>query len=467
MSGGIFLDTTTALPVTEDTDRLPLKGRVSYGMLDMAGQLTCFVSAYFMYYLTDVAGIAALAAGTLMFLTRIVDFIDAPAWGIIIDHTHSKYGQCRPWFLWLPIPYAIICAFIFLTPDIGEGNLLIYISIFYILYNLVFTGLNTPLTAILPLLTKSSKERIVLNSYRMVGSNLGTMLMNATALPLVALLGAGNDKKGFFLTAAIFGIVAIFMQFYSFANLREINTEIKKKVKKMPLKESFKAVKGNWPWLIIVISNLLFWIGMICRNVSSIYYFSYNLGHKDLVPFLNTIGAIGIISIIAMPYLCRHMKKCTAWSGGLVTVVIGQTLMYFAQSNIPFLIVGWSVSNLGISLACSIPFAMLSSTVDFGEWKTGVRSAGFLTAVGSSFCIKAGCGIGAAIPGAILAYFGYVANTTQSAESLAGISFAFIWLPVIIFIAAIIPLLFYHKYEGMETQIRTDLEARALAEAAE
>ncbi len=443
-------------------DKLPLKSRISYGMLDMAGQLTCFVSSYFMYYLTDVAGIAALAAGTLMLLTRVVDFIDAPTWGIIIDHTKSKYGKCRPWFLWLPIPYAIICALIFLTPDIGQHNLLIYISIFYILYNLVFTGLNTPLTAILPLLTRSPKERIVLNSYRMVGSNLGTMLMNATALPLVGLLGAGDDKRGFFLTAAVFGFVAVIMQFYSFCHLKEIGTdEPKKKEKKVPLKDSFKAMKGNWPWVIIVVCNLLFWLGMVCRNVSSIYYFTYNLGHKDLVPFLNTIGSVGILAIIALPYICRHIKKCTAWMLGFGGAILGQAVMYAAGMDLPILITGWTISNLGIAICCSLPFAMLGSVVDYGEWKTGVRSAGFLTAVGSSFCIKVGCGFGAAIPGAILAYFGYVANAEQSAESLAGISFAFLGLPAVIFIVAIIPLLFYRKYENMEGRIRIELQERA------
>ena len=118
-------------------------------------------------------------------------------------------------------------------------------------------------------------------------------------------------------------------------------------------------------------------------------------------------------------------------------------------------------------MGCALPFAMLGSVVDFGEWKTGVRSAGFLTAVGSSFCVKAGCGIGAAIPGAILAYFGYVANAEQSAESLAGISFAFIWLPVILFVIALIPLIFYRKYESMEDKIRKELDERNAAIAAE
>ena len=84
-----------------------------------------------------------------------------------------------------------------------------------------------------------------------------------------------------------------------------------------------------------------------------------------------------------------------------------------------------------------------------------------------AFCVKAGCGIGAAIPGAILAYFGYVANAEQSAESLAGISFAFIWLPVILFVIALIPLLFYRKYESMEDKIRKELDERNAAIAAE
>ena len=41
----------------------------------------------------------------------------------------------------------------------------------------------------------------------------------------------------------------------------------------------------------------------------------------------------------------------------------------------------------------STPPAVLSDSVDYGEWKTGIRAAGLLTAVGAAFCLKAGAGL--------------------------------------------------------------------------
>lgn len=446
-----------------DTHKLPLRSRLSYGMLDTAGQLTCFVSSYLMYYLTDVTGIAVLSVATLMLLTRFVDFIDAPVWGIVIDHTKSRYGKCRPWFLWLPIPFAVVCALIFYDPGFSGDNMLIYISVLYVLYNVLFTGLNTPITAILPLLSKIPDERVVLNSFRMVGGQIGVLLMNATALPLVGLLGAGDDHRGFFLTATIFGVLSVIMQFISFANIREVDDAKVEQEKSVPLKDSFKAMKGNWPWIIIVGVNLAFWIAMISRSVSLIYYLTYTMGHKELIPVMTSIGTVGMVMMIALPIICRHMLKRNAWILGLALSVVAQIMMYVVGDNIPLFIVFFILVCLGNAIANSLPFAMLGAAVDYGEWKTGVRSAGFLTAIGSSFCIKVGCGVGAAIPGYVMAYFGYVANQTQTPAALFGINFSFIWLPAIIFALAIIPLLFYKKFELMEDKIRTELAERNAA----
>ena len=105
-----------------------------------------------------------------------------------------------------------------------------------------------------------------------------------------------------------------------------------------------------------------------------------------------------------------------------------------------------------------MPFAMLSDTVDYGEWKTGIRASGFLTAIGSAFCIKAGSGIGGFIPAMIMDAFGYVPNAVQSATALLGIQVVFIWLPAAIFAIGIVPMLFYSHYEAKEEEV---LEALA------
>jgi len=137
--------------------------------------------------------------------------------------------------------------------------------------------------------------------------------------------------------------------------------------------------------------------------------------------------------------------------------VLGHIGMFFADTNISFLLAAWSVSCIGQGIACSMPFAMLSDTVDYGEWKTGIRASGFLTAIGSAFCIKAGSGIGGFIPAMVMDYFGYVPNAIQSASALAGIQLVFIWLPALIFLLGIVPMLFYSKYEKKEQQILLEL----------
>ncbi len=446
-----------------NAEHLPLKERISYGMLDTAGNMAyCFSTTYILYYFTDVAGIAVATAGFLLLLSRIVDGIDAPIWGIIIDKTKSKYGKCRPWFLWLPIPFAILGALVFYSPDVDMSSKVLYAGTAYLIYNISFTGLNTPLTAILPLLTKNPKERLVLNSFRMVGGQIGTLLMNATAFPLIALFGAGNDKHGFLVTACIYGFISILLQFYAFCHLKEIDADKVTQEKRLPIKDSFRADKGNWPWVIMVVTNLIFWIAMMARNSTVVYYLTYNLGQKSLVVLINSLGSIGILAIICIPFICRYITKKSAWIGGLVFAIVGEFIMWIGGANLPIIIIGWILSNLGSSVACSMPFAMLGSAVDYGEWKTGIRSTGFLTAFGSTFCIKAGSGLGAAIPAWIMAAFGYVANQSQTGDSLFGISCAFIWFPMVVFAIAIIPLLFYSRYEKMESQVREDLANRAV-----
>jgi Na+/melibiose symporter-like transporter len=126
----------------------------------------------------------------------------------------------------------------------------------------------------------------------------------------------------------------------------------------------------------------------------------------------------------------------------------------------PLLFAGWIAGIITSGAAMALPFALLSDSVDYGEWKTGVRAAGLLTAVGAAFCLKAGSGLGGALPAWILGASGYVANAPQSPSALRGIEIGFVWLPALFYLLALLPVFFYRKYERMEPQIHADLEAR-------
>ncbi len=441
--------------ITERSNKVPLHRRISYALTDSGGNLLyCIISGYLLYFYTDVFGLSVGAAGTLLLLTRLVDAIDAPVWGFIIDHTKSRYGQSRPYFLWMCIPFAVFTVLTFTTPSLSGTTKVVYATLTYILAGICYTGISTPITSILPNLTTDTDERVILNSFRMVGGNIGNFAAVTFILPLVAFFGGGNNQKGFTISVSIFAVIAVIMFLIAFADLKEINSE---KIKSIPVKQSIKSIKGNWPWLILVSANLLFWIALTVRTSTLVYYFEYNIGNKNLVPIINGISIIQVLGMALIPLIVKVSSKHSTMIFGFILAAAGQVIMFIAGTSLPVIIIGWIIGCIGSGIACSMPFAMLSDTVDFGEWKTGIRASGFLTAIGSAFCIKAGSGLGGFIPSKIMSAFGYVPNAVQSHTSLIGIQISFIAIPIIIFVIGIIPMIFYRVYEKKEDQIRSDL----------
>ncbi len=200
-----------------------LTTRLSYTSSEVAGQLIfCVISFYLLKFYTDVYGLSAAAAGAILLFARCMDALDAPVWGIVFEKTHSRWGRSRPWFLWLCIPFAVAGVATFVTPSVGPTAKIIYAACTYVFCSILYTGINTPVTAILAALTPDSHERVVLTSFRMFGSKLGVLFVNLTVLGLVARLGHGNDRRGFMLVMPMYAVGTIALYLLAFRNLREI-----------------------------------------------------------------------------------------------------------------------------------------------------------------------------------------------------------------------------------------------------
>ncbi|MCM3724669.1 MFS transporter [Neobacillus cucumis] len=439
----------------ETSSKLSLKRVLAYASTDTAGNLLyCTLTSFIMYFYTDVFGISIASAGLILLIARIFDALDAPIWGLVIDHTRTKWGKNRPYWLWLSVPFGLMVFLAFLTPDLSASAKFTYALITYILAGVVYTGIGTPITAILPNLTNSSTERVRLNSWRSNGGMIGYLITASFTLPLVSFFGKGNDKFGFQVTVGIYAVIAIALLLFAFAGTKEINT---KSIKSIPIKQSLGAMKGNWPWITLVLAFIFYWLGNTARTSTVIYYSEYNLGNKNLASILNGLVVFQMVSITILPFIVKRFLKTHTQIIGFAIAAIGQIIIAFAGSSASMIIFGWIVASLGTGIAVTLPFAMLSDTVDYGEWKTGIRASGFLTAIGSSFCIKLGSGLGSFIPSIIMEKAGYVANVTQSGTSLAAIKFCFTWLPAIFFIVGAIIMLNYTKYEKDEVNVRKQL----------
>lgn len=106
----------------------------------------------------------------------------------------------------------------------------------------------------------------------------------------------------------------------------------------------------------------------------------------------------------------------------------------------------------------------MADTVEYGEWKSGVRAQGLLIASASGIGIKLGSGLGAAIPAWILSAGGYVANQTQTASALNAIEISFIWVSCSLAAICAILMVFY-KFEKPFEEIMAELDERRQKEA--
>ncbi|MDY0394559.1 MFS transporter [Virgibacillus halophilus] len=422
--------------------KVPFKERISYGLGDTAGNLIFMMSStYLMYFYTDISGLDASAIGTLFLIARFMDAIGDPIVGICIDRTNTRWGRSRPYFLWFCAPFALFAVLTFYVPDLSTTLKLVYVYITYLLLNIGYSLVTLPLSSLLPNLTSDTKERTVLNSFRMIGGQVGAFLTNLTALPLVYFLGRGNDQKGFLMTIVFFALIGVAMYLLTFKNTRErVRTVHNEKIN---IKQGFRALKSNLPWWIILFIYFTYWFAFTVKNQTAIYYMKYNLGHSSLTPIITGLTVMMILSMIMVPFIANRIGKRNTMLIGFAIAIIAQLMTYVSTftASTSILIGSTALGYLGLGLVNGLIVAAIADVVDYGEWKTGIRAPGFLASA-ESFGVKFGTGLGGASAAWIMSSNGYIAHKVQSSQSLHAIQFDFIWIPLIMFVLGFISLLF-------------------------
>lgn len=433
------------------------KQRFFYGATDMAGNLIWqIVGLYLLFYYTTVMGISPAFVGTLFFVVRIIDAFDGVVYGFLIDHTHSKYGKARPYFLWFGIPLGILTMLLFFNPSFGGNKAfqLAWISVVYTLFSLVYSGANTPITAILPSLTKDPDERTNLASARMVMTNIGTAVIGAISLPMVAKLGGKNAEKGWMIWGIFIGLAIIVLFLSSFANLREKDdivddtTDAPEIKGHLSVKESLKGAVKNKPWVALSISFILLQTFWVIRMQTAVYYLTYVYRRADLVGAFNGLVIVAVIGNVSVPFLSKFMKHRNVMILSLVTFGIGEAIMHF--NSIPLLFAGNVIALVAMGAAFSISFVMIADTVEYSRSELRIDEPGILSSV-PMVGAKLGMGFGGLVSGWLLSWGGFQATAkVQGAKAITAISTSFVWLPIILAVIIVGILYIFYKLDEDE-----------------
>lgn len=449
------MDTTMKSP----TKSMQWRQRIGYGSADFACNLIWqMISLYLLYYYTDVANLNGLAIAGMFVVCRFIDGITDLLIVYAIDHTHTRWGKSRPYFLWGAIPFAIFAYLAFSVPSgWSEGGRLAWCYVTYIGLSFMYTVVNIPMASILPALSEDSDERTNLATTRQFFAFLGSSIVSAFALKLVSSLGGADMGKGFRIVMLIFGIISSLIFFFTFFTVRENTTEDEKE-EKTSLLDALRSLAHNGPWKIFALNILFMWGGYFLQAGALVYYYTAVLGSAELSVTVATIMSIVPVGAnLCVPFLSKMMQKHTLFELGSGLQLIGLLVIWAGGLNRIAIYIGAALSAIGYGLKNSIYFSMQADPVDYGIWKTGVDTSGSLSAV-NGFLGKVAQAAAGGISGLLISWGGYIGGSqVQTANALAAIRLMYLYIPIVCIVISMIIMAFYNL-DSVYPKIRADLE---------
>ena len=440
--------------------KLGWRERLGFGVGDLGFNfywttIASFLAAFY----TDVFGISAAAAGTMLFVTRILDAFTDPVMGAIADRTRSRYGKFRIYLLVAGLPMAAAAVLTFTTPDLDGGGKLIWAYATYSMMMLLYTVLSTPYSALSGVMTARSQERTTLISIRFLFAFTGGALINKYTLPLVEYFGAGNDTKGWQMTMVLYGVLATLAFMITFISTRE-RIAPPPAQKTNPL-DDIKDLMGNRPWVILFALAMIIMMTFTMRAGSSYYYFNYYVERPELLPnylFWQMFAYAG--GALLAPVMTKYIDKAKLLMILMCIVGVLSVLFYFVPKD---MIWAMFTLNILISLALGpkspLTWSMYADAADYNEWRNN-RRATAMTFSAATFAQKLGGSLGSAGMLWVLAAIGYAANEAQSGASQTGINLLQTAIPGLFAFIAVFVLRHYTLTGSQLEKIQADLKER-------
>lgn len=468
--------------------KLSLREKIGYGLGDTASNLVFQLALNFITrFYTDVAMIDAFQVGLIMLVVRFIDAITDPVMGAFADRQNSRWGRYRPFLLWFAVPFGLSALLAFSIPELHENGKFIYAMITYALLMIVYTAINIPYCALAASMTSDPDERSSIQSWRFVGGQTGALVVSSMTLPLVALLGQGDDVAGWRYTAGVFGVLSVILFVACFLLTRE-RVKVAATAEPADLWGDFAALFQNDQWRRLAIIQLFLLTFLVMRATVTFYFVDEFYGTVDgksagyLVTAFFTLSSIGAIvgsfeanrvssdgpmrellllalvqiglSILFVVVGIATVEMavyagCAVLAGVVLSEVIGAmfgrigalSMLFIAQgmAHLALYMVGGNDFLLALALFVGIMFinqvavpiiwSLMTDSVDYGEWKTGRRVAGLNFSV-NLFALKMGVMFGGVIAAWTLAFYGYDAELElQTEQTLQGISMAFALIP--------------------------------------
>ena len=437
--------------------KLPMKVKLAYAFGHLGRQMIILLNMYFiLYFYTDVVGISAAAAGTVLLIGRIWDAVNDPIMGVICDKNVSGEGKCRFFIKRFSVPAALAIVLSYFCPEINSAAKVVWVTVTYLLQDTIGTMVYIPQNTLRVRMTDNRLERVKLGQLMSVGSLIVNVVIPSVTLPLVRAVGGENMRIGFLGAAGFFSLVYLISMIVLYRGTKgydgsgEAEQEAVPKEKTPTAMELIKCGLTNGYVLSTATAYFCYLLVASIMSSSLVYYFTYNLKNTGMMSLYSAGASIGSI-IIVFTMSIMHKKLGNAKSAFLCCAlsVLGCLVRWITKdANALVFVLTMVVLGFGSQGIGAFTQQCQTDACTYGRLKKGVDNPAVTLTLFGIFQ-KAGEALGGTIAAWLLATVPYVPNAEEQAQSVQNLFFAEnILIPMGLAGAAGVLFLMVNVFEG-------------------
>lgn len=442
---------------------------IGYGLGDFAFNFYWLpLQVFLLKYYTDVLGLSSSVAGTIIMVCLVWDGAIDPAIGMLANRTRTRWGRYRPYMLFGCVPLAASFSLLFFPVALKDSSLIIYALATQLLFRTLYAAVNIPYGAMMASMTRDSMERNWLAGVRMLFAFTGSALVGYMTPRLVQHFAVSNADSAYFIAAAVLSGCAVLVILLCFAltdERLEVDSHANALTRSPPLIDMLRMIGRNVPFLQVMAGIALFSFAYIAVNTSLPYFMQYYM-KQDAAATGNAAGMIPLVQMFAiLPWTIasRFLGKRWAWITGLLIAFGGLLGLYLIDApSLQTVYILLGVFSVGAAAIAVNFWSMVPDTVEYGEWRSGIRAEGFIFGF-VTLIQKIALGLASAFVGAYLSHIGYVANQAQTGAALSGLKLLISGIAGLGLVASCIVIYFYRLNTHAHRQLVQDIAARGMA----
>jgi len=439
---------------------LTMQRKIGYGLGDLGLSISYFtVGFFFIYYLTDIVGLAPYLAGLAYFIGKSWDSINDPLIGALNDRTGSRFGRKRAYLLFGVVPFAVSFMLLWMIPlDASQTVKFIFATAAMLAYATLYSMVAVPYMALVPVMTDDYDERTQIVGIRAILSTLGTLVGGGAAMLVSRFPSELTGLRVMALFFALLLLITVFAAAHSVRNMEE-SRHNKTKTRLFDWQLYWKLLRDP------NVANLMIFkfLGAIATGslTASLPYFSKHiLGDESR----STIGLAVYITISAVfiPIWDRLSRRFDKRQLLLIAMFILAAILFavgvfVTKASVIAFYIGCGLMGTVMSAYMLIAFSFPNDLVDYMEHQAGERYESVIFGLWLTVH-QLGIGFAGFLLGVFLQAFQYDgAQLQQTASALLAVRLALGALPGIAMIAAVVVLQKYAITRQVYLDIRQSL----------